>query len=126
MTGLMMRLASESYLSRLAQADVEDGVASSAVEAFRDALKSVAPGGTTSIEPARLEGLLPGFREAMADGLSFSLWLVAVATILATIATVFLFRWAQGRDQRPEAPIAPDALAPGAADRETAGRRTTP
>jgi hypothetical protein len=41
----------------------------------------------------------------MADGLSFSLWLVTVSILLATGAAVFLFRWARSRDERPEAPI---------------------
>ena len=56
------------------------------------------PGGSTVIEPSRVEGLLPGFREAMADGLSWSLWLVTGVTILATVVAWAGFRWQTPRD----------------------------
>ncbi len=45
----------------------------------------------------------------MADGLSSSLWPVTIIPVAATIVTAFLFRWARGRDERPEAPIQRDA-----------------
>jgi hypothetical protein len=51
-----------------------------------------------------VQDLLPGFREAMAEGLSFSLWLVTFAIAGATIAAAILFRWARGKDDPPEAP----------------------
>jgi DHA2 family multidrug resistance protein-like MFS transporter len=105
MTVMMMRFATEDYSERLAGAAVESSVAKAAVSDFREALRSVTPGGTTEIPPERVEALLPGFREAMANGLSFSLWLVTLVTIAATIAAAFLFRWARGRDERPESPI---------------------
>lgn len=111
MTVMMMRFATEEYADHLAAAAVEGSAANEAVEGFREALRSIAPGGTTEIEPQRVENLLPGFREAMADGLSFSLWLVTIITVAATIVTAFLFRWARGRDERPEAPIQRDAKA---------------
>jgi DHA2 family multidrug resistance protein-like MFS transporter len=111
MTVMMMRFATEEYADRLAASAVEGSAANEAVEGFREALRSIAPGGTTEIEPQRVENLLPGFREAMADGLSFSLWLVTIITVAATIVTAFLFRWARGRDERPEAPIQRDAKA---------------
>jgi len=112
MTVMMMRFATEEYAERLAAASVEGKTAEGAVSSFREALRSVAPGGTTEIEPARVESLLPGFREAMADGLSFSLWLVTAATIVATIVAAFLFHWARGRDERPTEPI--QTVPPGA------------
>jgi len=105
MTVMMMRFATDEYAERLAGAAVESSEAEAATSAFRDVLRSVTPGGTTEISPERVESLLPGFREAMANGLSFSLWLVTLVTIAATIAAVFLFRWARGRDERPETPI---------------------
>lgn len=111
MTVMMMRFASDYYRGLLNESQITGAEAATAVDAFREALKSVAPGGSTSIEPSRVEGLLPGFREAMADGLSVSLWLVTLLTIAATVIAAFLFRWARGRDVRPDAPIAPDSEA---------------
>ena len=111
MTVMMMRFATQDYADRLAEAGVGGTAAAEAVSAFRDALRSVAPGGTTDIAPEVVENLLPGFREAMADGLSFSLWLVTLVTIAVTIASVFLFRWARGRDESPDAPIQRDPMA---------------
>jgi MFS family permease len=111
MTVMMMRFATENYAERLAGAGIEAETADAARADFYEALRSVAPGGTTEIPPERVESLLPGFREAMADGLSFSLWMVTLVTLLATVAAVFLFRWARGRDERPETPI--QTLPPG-------------
>ena len=91
---------------------VEGVAAEDAVSKFREALRSVAPGGTTEVPPDQVENLLPGFREAMADGLSFSLWLVTLVTIGATIAAALLFRWARGKDERPEDAIQHDPAAP--------------
>jgi hypothetical protein len=114
MTVMMMRFATENYAERLASAAVEGTAAERAVSQFREALRSVAPGGTTDMPPEQVEGLLPGFREAMADGLSFSLWLVTIVTIGATILAAILFRWARGRDERPEDAIQRDPAAEGA------------
>ena len=86
MTVLMMRSATERYEELLVEEAVEASVLQAAVEGFRDALRTVTPGGSTIVEPSRVEGLLPGFRESLADGLSFSLWLVTLVTIAATIA----------------------------------------
>ena len=83
----------------------------SAIERFRDALRTVTPGGSTVIDPQRVEGLLPGFREAMADGLSWSLWLVTGVTVAATVVAWAGFRWARRRDALPDAPIQPDPKA---------------
>jgi hypothetical protein len=47
----------------------------------------------------------------MADGLSFSLWLVTAVTVLATIAAALMFRWARGQDERPEDAIQRDPAA---------------
>ena len=115
MTVMLMRFATEDYARRLAETAIEEASAEEAVSAFRDALRTVAPGGSTEIPPERVEGLLPGFREAMADGLSFSLWLVTAVIVGATILAAFLFRWARGKDAQPEAPIQPDPKLAGPA-----------
>lgn len=112
MTVMMMRFATEDYAGRLSAAALDASVVESAVAAFRDVLRTVAPGGTTEIAPEQVQDLLPGFREAMAQGLSFSLWLVTLTIAGATIAAVFLFRWARGKDDLPEAPIQPDTEPP--------------
>jgi MFS family permease len=108
MTVMMMRFATEDYARRLAAAGIDEALAQQAVSGFRDALRTVAPGGTTVVEPERVEGLLPGFRESMAEGLSFSLLLVTVVIVAATILAAILFRWARGKDAQPEAPIQRD------------------
>ena len=71
----------------------------------------MAPGGTTDIAPEAVDSLLPGFREAMADGLSFSLWMVTLVTVAVTVASVFLFRWARSRDESPHTPIQQEPMA---------------
>jgi MFS family permease len=108
MTVMMMRFATEDYARRLAEASLAESVAEQAVSDFRDALRTVAPGGTTDVEPERVESLLPGFREAMAEGLSFSLLLVTVVIVGATVLAAILFHWARGKDAQPEAPIQRD------------------
>ena len=108
MTVLTMRFATERYAEILDEAGVEAALSATAVEGFRGALRTVGPGGTTLVPPERVEGLLPGFQEAMADGISFSLWLVTLSIVAATVVAALLFRWARGKDERPEAPIQPD------------------
>jgi MFS family permease len=108
MTVMVMRFSTERYHELLVEADVAPAVVDAATGDFRDALRTVAPGGTTEIPPERVEALLPGFREAMADGVSFSLWLVTATLAVATLVAAVAFRWARGRDERPEAPIQPD------------------
>jgi MFS family permease len=107
MTVMVMRFATERYAERLVEAAVGEAEADELVGAFRDVLRSVQPGSTTELEPSLVEGLLPGFRASMADGISLAMWLVTIATVGATVVTWLLFRWARGRDERPEAPIQP-------------------
>jgi MFS family permease len=117
MTVMVMRFATARYAERLATAAVDEAAAAEATEAFRAVLRTVQPGGTTELEPSRVEGLLPGFRESMTDGISIALWLVTIATLVAFAAAALLFRWARGKDERPEAPIqtdSADATATGA------------
>ena len=89
MTVMMMRFATEEYAERLSAASAVDPAASrkggSGQASGRRCARSH-PGGTTEIEPPEQcrDSLLPGFREAMANGLSFSLWLVTIVTIAAT------------------------------------------
>ena len=116
MTVMVVRFATERYAERLATAAVEKAVATDAAEAFRAVLGTVQPGGTTVLEPSRVEDLLPGFRESLADGISIALWLVTFATLFAFVAAVLLFRWARGKDERPDAPIQTD---PAEAERAT-------
>ena len=117
MTVLMMRLATERYQELLAEQAVDESILASSVDGFRDALQTVAPGGTTLLSPSLVENLLPGFRQAMADGLSLSLWLVTGVTLMATFFAVVAFRWARQRDRRPDAPIQPDPeVEPASAD----------
>ena len=111
MTVLMMRSATERYEELLVEEAVETSTLEAAVEGFRDALRTVTPGGSTIMEPSRVEGLLPGFREAMADGLSWSLWLVTSVTVVATVVAWAGFHWARRRDDLPDAPIQPDPKA---------------
>jgi hypothetical protein len=94
MTVMLLRFASEDYESRLTAGGFKSNEVESVVEEFRVAIGSINPGGSTEIAPQQVEGLLPGFREAMAAGLSASLWLVTLITIAATVASIFLFRWA--------------------------------
>jgi MFS family permease len=111
MTVMVMRFATEEYHDLLVEGGVASAMVDQATSDFRDALRSVAPGGTTVIPPERVEALLPGFREAMADGISLSLWLVTFAVAVATVAAALLFRWARSRDERPVASIQPDPAA---------------
>lgn len=96
MTVMLLRFASEDYEGRLTEGGLESNEVESVVEEFRVAIGSINPGGSTEIAPQQVEGLLPGFREAMAAGLSVSLWLVTLITIAATVASILLFRWAAG------------------------------
>lgn len=105
MTVMVMRFATERYAERLVTTSIDPRLAADALDSFRRVLRTVQPGGTTPLDPALVEHLLPGFRESMADGISLGLWLVTLATLLAAVATVGLFRWAARKDERPEAPI---------------------
>ena len=107
MTVALMRFATGFYQDTLAAAGATGTEAERAVEGFRQAINSVSPGGTTIIPPQRVEELLPGFQAALADGLSLSLWFVTGLTVIATIVTWFLFRWARGRGE--EEPVDPTA-----------------
>lgn len=116
MTVMVMRFATERYANRLADAGIPPELATRATDAFREVLRTVQPGGTTPLDPSVVEGLLPGFRESMTDGVSLGLWFVTLATFLAAGAAVVLFRWAAGKDERPESPIDADpAYAPSPA-----------
>lgn len=105
MTVALMRFATGFYQDALAEAGVDEAQLETAVGGFREAINSVSPGGTTIIPPDRVEGLLPGFQAALADGLSLSLWFVTGLTLIATILTHFLFRWARsGDEEEPSEP----------------------